>query len=219
MVPVPKAKTRCKLCRQIVFVRSGPDGLRYLLQEIDLPAMEAEWVAATGREATELDRMATAQAEVLHTQAWRLTFDAMPGARFIDLSNDEEEQQVVGESHYQDELAEVSNLANGVVRRRDVVAVLVAEPDNRYDRNAVRVEVFGRQVGYIPKEDAEEISPILLTLHRQGTFIASQAAIVGGGIGRSGSRLSFGIRLAIEDYSEWAEILKGPVTDRKVASS
>ncbi len=218
MEPPPKAKTRCKFCRQPVFVRTGPDGLRYLLQEIDLPTMEAEWATQTARDAAELGQAETVYAELLLAEAWRLTFEAMPAARCVDLSSDEEEQEVRGESHYQDALAEVSNLADGVVRRRDVVAVLVPEPRNPHDSNAVRVEVFGRLVGRIPREDAAEMSPILLALQKSGMLVASQAEIVGGGIGRSGAWLSFGIRLGIEDYSDWVQTLKGTVTLRTADS-
>jgi hypothetical protein len=218
MEPLPKAKTRCKFCRQPVFVRTGPDGLRYLLQEIDLPTMEAEWVALTTHEAAELEQAEAVYAELLLAEAWQLTFKAMPDARCVDLSSDDEEQEVHGESHYQDALADVSNLTDGVVRRRDVVAVLVPEPENPYDRNAVRVEVFGRLVGRIPREDAPEMSPILLALQKSGMLVASQAEIVGGGMGRSGAWLSFGIRLQIEDYADWVQTLKGTVTVRTATS-
>lgn len=96
--------------------------------------------------------------------------------------------------------------------------MLVPEPRNPYDRNAVRVEVFGRLVGYVPRDDAAEMSPILLALRNSGTLVASRAEIVGGGVGRSADRLSFGIQLRIEDYSDWLQILKGPVTMRTAAS-
>jgi hypothetical protein len=41
--PLPKAKAHCPSCGQTVWVRSGPDGLRYLLQEADLPVLEQAW--------------------------------------------------------------------------------------------------------------------------------------------------------------------------------
>jgi hypothetical protein len=42
--PLPKAKSRCRVCGQAIFVRSAPDGFCYLLQEVDLPVVEAAWV-------------------------------------------------------------------------------------------------------------------------------------------------------------------------------
>ena len=41
--PLPKAKKRCSGCGQPIYVRSGPDGLTYLLQVGDLPVLEAAW--------------------------------------------------------------------------------------------------------------------------------------------------------------------------------
>jgi glutaredoxin len=41
--PLPKAKSRCKACCGMIYVKSGPDGLRYLLQEVDRPVLEAAW--------------------------------------------------------------------------------------------------------------------------------------------------------------------------------
>jgi hypothetical protein len=41
--PLPKAKKRCLACGQSIYVRSGPDGMTYLLQEVDLPILEEAW--------------------------------------------------------------------------------------------------------------------------------------------------------------------------------
>jgi len=41
--PIPKAKKKCPACGQPIFVRRAPDGLRYLLQERDLPVLEQAW--------------------------------------------------------------------------------------------------------------------------------------------------------------------------------
>lgn len=41
--PLPKAKKRCPSCGEAIYVRSGPDGIRHLLREADLAALEAQW--------------------------------------------------------------------------------------------------------------------------------------------------------------------------------
>jgi hypothetical protein len=41
--PLPKAKKRCPSCGQTIWVRSGPDGMTYLLQEADRPVLEEAW--------------------------------------------------------------------------------------------------------------------------------------------------------------------------------
>ena len=38
---------------------------------------------------------------------------------------------------------------------------LVREPDNKYDSNAIRVQVGGKSMGYIPKETALHLAPIM----------------------------------------------------------
>lgn len=50
MSPLPRAKPRCRRCGQAVYVRSGPDGMRCLLQEIDLPVLEAAWAESSARD-------------------------------------------------------------------------------------------------------------------------------------------------------------------------
>ncbi len=154
------------------------------------------------------------RAEVL-SEAWCLTFQAMPRARYVDLSghDGDAEQKVVGERDRQAALAEVSSLIDGEVTRHDVVAVLVPEPTNRSDRNAVRVEVFGRLVGYIPPDDAAEISPTLLDLQKSGRLVATEAEIIEG-VGGTGTRPAVGIVLRIQDHSTWAQALQGPLTVR-----
>jgi hypothetical protein len=80
-------------------------------------------------------------------------------------------QQVVGESHYFDAL-------RSVVATRDrratgemmVQAVLVPEPANRHDPNAVAVTIEGRLVGYLPREDAPAYATVLGPLASRGLF-------------------------------------------------
>ena len=61
--PLPKAKKRCPSCGQSIWVRSGPDGLRYLLQEVDLRVLEEAWqehyAKLAAEEAAKINRGAT----------------------------------------------------------------------------------------------------------------------------------------------------------------
>jgi hypothetical protein len=41
--PLPTATTACPACRRAIHVRSGPDGLTYLLENVDLPVLEQAW--------------------------------------------------------------------------------------------------------------------------------------------------------------------------------
>lgn len=56
-------------------------------------------------------------------------------------------------------------------------ALLIREPTNRHDRNAVRVEIRDRQVGHLPAEDAERYRPVLDHLAAGGFAARVQARI------------------------------------------
>jgi hypothetical protein len=95
--------------------------------------------------------------------------------------------EVVGESHYQDALWRVVGARTMERIRMEVQAVLVAESDNAYDRNAISVWIGGMKVGYLSREDAEAYRPGLLALQaREGKSIGLRGVIVGGGIREDG---------------------------------
>jgi hypothetical protein len=59
-------------------------------------------------------------------------------------------QEVHGESFYQEALAKAAAQRKGR-KAYQVIAVLIPEPKNPKDAHAVRVEVNGLKVGYLPK--------------------------------------------------------------------
>jgi hypothetical protein len=61
---------------------------------------------------------------------------------------------VAGESHYQDALRAIAGASDEPQVRHATEAALVPEPDNPHDPNAVRVEIDGRYVGYLPRAEA-----------------------------------------------------------------
>lgn len=96
-----------------------------------------------------------------------------------------EDLEVVGESHYQEELW---HLAGGrrnpeAQVRQEIFALLLAEPDNPYDSNAISVWIDGLKVGYLSRDDARQYRPGLLALQQKhGKPVALAGVIVGGGI-------------------------------------
>lgn len=74
-------------------------------------------------------------------------------------------QQVAGESHYVAQLRKVTRSLGGG-REGEVMtdAVLVPDPRNRFDSNAVQVLIDGQQVGNLPREDAAAYAPVLRPL-------------------------------------------------------
>ena len=95
--------------------------------------------------------------------------------------------EVVGESHYQDALWRVAGGRTTERVRVETQAVLVREPDNPYDANAISVRIEGSTVGYLCRDDARAYLPGLLKLEaRHGTRISLMGVVVGGGIRQDG---------------------------------
>ena len=84
---------------------------------------------------------------------------------------------VRGESNYQDALNNMRRHANSGGR---LPALLVREPDNGYDKNAVAVMVYGHTVGYLSRADAEDLADHLDELTDAGHFLACPASLVDG---------------------------------------
>lgn len=77
--------------------------------------------------------------------------------------------EVAGEDHHQKDIE--AALGTRVVdegTQVEVTAQLVLEPTNRYDRNAVKVMVGPRHLGYLSKEVAPSYQPVLTALVERG---------------------------------------------------
>lgn len=84
--------------------------------------------------------------------------------------------EVVGESFYQAELTAIA-----AARGREVVALLVPDPNNAHDSNAIEVRVEGIKVGHLSRDDATEYQSALIQLMRTtGKHVALNGRIVGG---------------------------------------
>lgn len=107
-----------------------------------------------------------------------------------------EDLEVVGESAHQDELWALCGATPGDRVRHDVVAVLVPEPHNPHDGNAICVRVDGHVIGYLPRDVAARYVAGLGALRSaSGKDVALRGVIVGGGhrndgLGRLGVWLS-----------------------------
>lgn len=115
---------------------------------------------------------------------------------------------IVGESHYQPALWRITGKSTGDEgpewRGR---AVLIAEPSNAYDRNAVRVAVNGQTVGHLDRDDAKDIQPLLIA-----TGPVSVPCFVKGGYKLDrGGRASIG--LVLEMAPADLAVLAKPATD------
>lgn len=61
--------------------------------------------------------------------------------------------RVVGTSHYQDALLELTGREGDEEVRLDKVATFVPEPENPHDPNAIAVQIDGRLVGYLSRDE------------------------------------------------------------------
>ncbi|HWO71025.1 MAG TPA: HIRAN domain-containing protein [Actinomycetota bacterium] len=105
----------------------------------------------------------------------------------------------VGESRYQEALEAIVGGRTEEGADLETVALLVPEPTNRYDPNAVQVLIDGKVVGYLSRENAEVLQPrILATMRREQRAVACRARIVGGWDRGGGDRGHFGVRLYLD---------------------
>jgi hypothetical protein len=96
--------------------------------------------------------------------------------------------EVVGESNYQDALWRIVGGRVPDPVRYKTVALLIPEPTNDHDPNAIEVLIDGHLVGYLSREDAGAYRPGLIELMAASAnhLVALEAVICGGGPRRDG---------------------------------
>ncbi len=100
----------------------------------------------------------------------------------VSLLDGHDDLEVVGESWYQDVLWRLSGGTVGDRIRHDIVAVLVPEPTNPHDTNAISVQIGGHIIGYLSRATAQEYLPGLQRLMSvRASHIGLRGVIVGGG--------------------------------------
>jgi len=107
---------------------------------------------------------------------------ADPSPMPIFVLGGDDDLEVVGELAYQAALWRLSGGILGDRVRADIDAVLVPEPSNPYDEDAIAVHIRGHVVGYLSRLNAQEHLPGLRRLMSfRGGYIALHGVIVGGG--------------------------------------
>jgi hypothetical protein len=102
---------------------------------------------------------------------------------------------VVGESHYQEHIANICGGRTENSVSKLIEAQLVPEDTNQYDKNAVRVDISGKPVGYLSRNDASQFRRWLF-LKGQKDVKATCMALISGGWSRPGGDVgNFGITL------------------------
>ncbi|MDP5307894.1 HIRAN domain-containing protein [Paracoccus spongiarum] len=102
---------------------------------------------------------------------------------------------MVGESNYQDALAKVAGGYQRDSQAFEIPAVIALDPANSYDPNAVKVEIKGVTVGYLPAAEAKRIGEMM---RQQGIEEADlKAQIRGGWRTNQHDQGNFGVKLRL----------------------
>ncbi len=107
------------------------------------------------------------------------------------------EVEITSESRYQ------AAIANAIASDStdELLAALIPE-DNPQDPNAIRVEIDGRTVGYLPREYARQFRRRLNRKELTGATTTCRASIQGGGPARNGGRKSHSVWLDLKPFGK-----------------
>jgi hypothetical protein len=129
---------------------------------------------------------------------------------------------IVGEWQYQDALKRTCGPHSRYGHRLEITAMLVREPHNPHDQNAVAVDIQAMKVGYLSCEDALRVG---CQMDKEGIGrVDCKALIAGGWRTNQYDEGSFGVRLAIPNWG-WIDMGTGktpppaPFVERKRPAS
>jgi hypothetical protein len=105
--------------------------------------------------------------------------------------------KIVGESHHQSAFEDICGPRTEDGENRVVTAVLILDNTNRYDNNAVRVEVEGKTVGYLSRSAASAFRTRLQNERVTAPNFTCKANIRGGWMSENKESGMFGIYLDV----------------------
>lgn len=82
-------------------------------------------------------------------------------------------------------------------RNQECIAILIPESDNKYDKNAVRIDVNELTVGYLSRNDAIIFRELLKANNLENQITICNATINGGFVMDNNKKASYGIFLKI----------------------
>jgi hypothetical protein len=87
-------------------------------------------------------------------------------------------QEVVGESFYQKHLKKICGGISKEKRGVNAIATVHYEDDNEHDKKAIRIDIKGKTVGYLPKADARRYRKKVEKLDQKGITLSCDAVIL-----------------------------------------
>lgn len=138
---------------------------------------------------------------------------------FVNVGEDESSWEIRGESHYEEGISRVFNkfLAEGA-ERNSLLALLVHEPKNPHDPNAIRVDLAltGQSnqadvavAGYLGREMAEQFFEMVIAAMDKGYLPVMSVQVIGG----TPAKPSLGVWLGAGDAGAHSESQKLGVAD------
>lgn len=121
----------------------------------------------------------------------------------------------VGESNYQRALEDITGGYTADGHDLEIQAVLVREPENPHDENAVAVQIRGKLVGYLSREQAHRVSEQMA--EDQISASKCNAKIVGGWRRGRHDVGYFGVKLAVPNWG-WIDFGIGKMPPQKPKS-
>lgn len=101
---------------------------------------------------------------------------------------------IVGEQSYQANLRKIAGPKQEKSKYVEVMARVVSEPFNAYDKNAVKIEINGLTVGYLSRDDAKLLADKVIN--------KTVPALINGGWLDNDSEGSYGVKLGIQSLNE-----------------
>lgn len=101
---------------------------------------------------------------------------------------------IVGEQSYQANLIKIAGPKQEKSKYVEVMARVVSEPFNDYDKNAVKIEINGLTVGYLSRNDAKLLAGKVIN--------KTVPALINGGWLDNDSEGSYGVKLGIQSLNE-----------------
>lgn len=106
---------------------------------------------------------------------------------------------IVGESQFQDVLAQIAGPKTPDGAKAEKTAQIVDDDDNEHDENAIAVLIRGKVVGFIPRPVAASMRADLARINPTGRPVTCYAKIVGGWRSADGNEGHYGVRLSISN--------------------
>lgn len=102
--------------------------------------------------------------------------------------------EIVGEQSYQQNLKKIAGPKKEQSKYFECMANVISEPTNKYDQNAIKVQINGLLVGYLSKKEAQRLSGKKIN--------KTLPAVINGGWNDGNSEGSYGVKLAIQSIND-----------------